>query len=428
MKHHQKGAIYLQFIRFVCRFPRIVENLHGFYQGIIINLPFLRASFKWKLIKKRTLHFEINKTLCRQGKPHEPNDLYLVEYEAGKALADKPQSAGFFTLDVLENGLVIRGTCRNSSIDSVSVFINGSLLRKISLRDEKDFSAKILSPILRLFTTSVELELKSGDGQIFTYQSSCCAVLRIPFGNGKLTSVLQEGFSLSKKGNMSVSLETVTERQNKYLELYTMVKEVFDRDIGTPLFLTYGTLLGFTRAGDFIPNDDDFDAGYVSLKKSPLEVKFETLNIIETLITQGFSVSVNPIGRLFKITKNTGVHLDLMPVWFEGEWNVAYRGNCVKVSPDDFLPAQKGLLRGVEVWSPRTPEKFLAGYYGENWRVPDPGYVSDFRQTGKNFVKNYSTYLLTPKEYFIFKNKINLKKQTNPGMGDFFATGLRDQL
>ena len=143
------------------------------------------------------------------------------------------------------------------------------------------------------------------------------------------------------------------------------------------------------------------------------------------MLNLGFNVSVNPVGRLFKIHNNTGVHLDLMPVWFEKEWNVAFRGACVKSSVEDYLPVGNGFLRDHEVYVPNKPEIFLSGYYGTSWRIPDPGDVSDFRQTGKSLLKNYLKYLITPLEFKKISRKVEAERIDNPGIGRFTASAFK---
>ncbi len=431
MAKHLKGRIYKRLLRFICNFPTVVKFFYDSFQFLVVHMPFLRSSYKWKMIRTRVLNFEIQRALYRRGKPSASNILFEVSYAQGDVLADarkRRADTGYFTLDVVVNGLLIKGKVNDLSAEHVNVMVDGLLLRKITLAADREFFTKVQPSVLQSFPPHSVISVQTGSGCLLMYGMAASASLNAPFGTGGLEGLLGEGHLLSKKGGMSTSADTIKEHQEKFLQLYSEVRAVFDKDIGTPLFLTYGTLLGYVRGGDFIPNDDDFDAGYLSRKGTPQEVKKETLEIMLKLLRAGFSIGINAVGRLFKIHRDTDVHLDLMPVWFEGAWNVAYRGACVKASESDFLPAVKGSLRGVEVYAPRNPEIFLEGYYGKNWRVPDPGYVSDYRQTGKNLKGNYGKFLLTPYEYLRLLDKVEAERKTNPDMGTLIASSLNESV
>lgn len=388
----------------------------------------MRTSYKWKMIKTGTIKFEIERALFKKGKLDKKNELLEIEYIPG-AKVDNYKAlkkiSGSYKFNISQNGLTVIGKVHSSNIDIVFLKIDNITIKKITVTDKTRFSLNIKKHSLAKFPINSILIIELEDGTKFVYEKSDNALLTIPFGNGTLEGIIEEGFFLSKKGTMAASNKIIEHRREKYLDLYLQVKNAFDEDIGTPLFLTYGTLLGHTREGDFIANDDDFDAGYISYKSNPKEVKKETLDIILKLLRLGFNVSVNPVGRLFKIHKKTGVHLDLMPVWFEDGWNIAFRGACVKSSVEDYLPAKKGLLRNHEVNVPKTPEVFLSGYYGKNWETPDPGYVSNFEQTGKVLLSNYFKFLLTPLEFKKLSRIVELEKGNNPDIGNFTASALK---
>jgi len=431
MIRYAKARIYRKFIRFLCNWPNMVKEFYSAYRFVVVHFPFVRGSYKWKMITTPLIHFELNKNLYRRGRPCDNNALYEISWEKTVAVKGKEiekDYSGYFDLDIVWNGVLIFGQVNKEGSKNVDLTINGQVLRNISIDDGGEFQVKITLSVLNLFPVIATISMVLSNNSSLNYGEKKSVDLHVPFGSNSLVSTLKDGYAMSKKGGIQNSSTAIKDRQEKYLELYSMVSEVFIEKIKTPLFLTYGTLLGFIRSGDFIKNDDDFDAGYISLKSTPEQVKAETLEIALLLLENGFNISINPIGRLFKIHKNTGVHLDLMPVWFEAEWNVAYGGVGVKITADDFLPAWEGKMHGMKVFTPKHSEYFLEGYYGKNWRIPDPGYVSDSGQTGKSFRNNYSRFLMTPYEYLKFKDKVTVIKKNNPSMGIFQASGLRVEI
>jgi phosphorylcholine metabolism protein LicD len=101
---------------------------------------------------------------------------------------------------------------------------------------------------------------------------------------------------MNKKGVISATEDELRERQSAYLELYADLRRFFAEELGKPLMLMYGTLLGYHRDGDLIPGDDDFDAGYISDEHDPIAVKEETKRVIATLVRAGYLVSFNRRG------------------------------------------------------------------------------------------------------------------------------------
>jgi hypothetical protein len=85
-------------------------------------------------------------------------------------------------------------------------------------------------------------------------------------------------------------------------------------------------------------------------------------------------------------------------------------------------------MRGRKVYTPRRPEVFLEGYYGPGWRVPDPGYVSDIKQTGKDLRRSYAKFLITPLEFLRFARKVEGERARNPSMGRLVSMSLRGEL
>ena len=159
----------------------------------------------------------------------------------------------------------------------------------------------------------------------------------------------------------------------------------------------------------FLHNDDDFDCGYISNEDNTKKVKKETLHIVKVLLMSGYNIRINQHGKLFKVRDNNGVELDLVPIWFKDDLSVLYRGAACEANVKDFLPAKKRLLRNYEILIPNNSNIFLSGYYGDNWKIPDPGYISYSKQTGICLKKEYRKSLITPFEYKQYINNKNLR-------------------
>jgi len=346
--------------------------------------------------------------------PEDPEVLKTINVEP----------AGKYYLDVAYNGMSIGGKVFLKGAGTCDVLLDGKVLRKVTLDKDSEFEFKIASSVLLLFPEKSRLSVRLDNGGFLLYKRVAHALVTVPGGNSSIKEVLDSGFMVSKRGGIPTSSEKVKHNQDSLLKLYEELRCFFDQEIGRPLFINYGTLLGIVRNGDFIPNDDDFDAGYVSTKTNPKEVKAEALVLIKILLRAGYTISINSVGRLFKVQGSNGIHLDIMPVWFEAEWNVAYRGICVKACQDDFVPVQKSLLRSHKVYIPNHPEVFLEGYYGKTWRVPDPGYSADLRQTGKDLRANYGKYLITPLEFMHFKQQMDMERNSDPAIGDLISVSL----
>jgi len=426
-----KGKIYKKVLKFFCRFPLLVKIFYNLFKNIVIYFPFIRTTYKWRMIKPEYLNFELERSLVKKGKLNIYNKLFNIQYSAGDKIEnyrDLKKISNGYRLGISPKGLRITGKIKLKNISNVFLKIDGMTIKKFNVEGLDRFAITVKTGSLSKFPEKSVLTVEMNNDKKLLYKKSDMVELIVPFGDGALESIIGEGFFLSKKGTMATNNSSLDIKRKKYLDLYSTVKSVFEKELNIQLFLTYGTLLGYVREGDFIANDDDFDAGYISQKPNPEQVKQEALDIIFKLLKQGFNVSINSVGRLFKVSNGTGVSLDVMPVWFEGEWNVAYRGACVKSSFKDYLPVGKGIMRDHEVFIPNNSEVFLAGYYGENWKVPDPGYVSNFEQTGKILQKNYLRYLITPLEYKKFDRLVEKERINNSNMGKLSATALRGAL
>ncbi|TVP74479.1 MAG: hypothetical protein EA339_00250 [Rhodobacteraceae bacterium] len=323
----------------------------------------------------------------------------------------------------------------------VALRLNGHTLRDLGLIPVSEGRARLLytirRPALAMFPPRAVLSLHDARGAALAVDlryfpgravrdaRQCHAIeIAIPFGDGRIFDHLAATGPLDKKGWPQPDRAAVHARQDQMLALYSRVRQVFDEDIGLPLFVLYGTLLGQYRGGDFIPGDDDFDVGYVSDATGPAAFKAEAMQIMERLVARGFIVGLNHLGRPHRVRdaqSGVEIHLDNHAVFAPGDGHVWLHPRArLPLSLDGFREVEKVQMRGVEVLRPVGTEAFLAAHYGPGWRVPDPGYANITTSPDRRVAQQLSALCLTRAEQRAFAQR--LVRQGLPG--DFIAVAL----
>ncbi len=148
------------------------------------------------------------------------------------------------------------------------------------------------------------------------------------------------------------------------------------RKAEVPLFVTYGTLLGWVRETGFIRHDDDIDLGLLD-EDWPCASELAT-----DLARKGWTIRWFADDELqVRSDRFGGVALDVfryrarpdaIPDHFVAR---AYsdegtRQHTYSFAADLIAPLCPMQVHGIDTLVPHLPEAFLAAHYGEDWNVP----------------------------------------------------------
>jgi tetratricopeptide (TPR) repeat protein len=390
---------------------------------------------RWAFNVKQRWQFQYERCYHLLGESRVEDPLFDAAVDpAGTPAVGTRRIAGLFNAEFNYLGLSISGLLGSADCEHVNIFFNGEFLRAVNVTRDSflpQFKLTIKRKTMGLFPSRGILEVRTADGeQINGPGGAAHIVLSVPHGDGRLLSIIGDGGMLNKKGEIEPSPAEMKHREDRDLEIYSRVCAFFDEHFGRPLFLLYGTLLGYHRAGDFIPGDDDFDAGYVSDKTDPVAVKEEAKEIVVELVRAGFTVSLNRRGRLFRVqlehNEPNGSHVDVHQIWFQDGNVWIHNVVAMPSGRENFLPVVDGRLRGVTVSVPRRPELFLRGNYGPGWTVPDPGFRYYPSEVNPAVRRNLDKALITVGEYKSLARRIQEELRDTPTAGRFVSIGSQD--
>lgn len=350
--------------------------------------------------------------------------------------AGRERTVGRYALDVADNGFRLFGFVPRG-VRQVAITLDGRTIRLQAAGGGgrvAEFSFTLRRSTLATFPPTSRLQVRADDGALLRTPAAGFGYdLRVPHGDGSLQRRLGDGGMLDKKGALPLGTSGLEQRTAAYLELYERARGTFERALGRPLFLMYGTLLGCWRDGALIAGDDDFDVGYVAEASDPLQVKQETFALIERLVEAGFWISFNRRGRLFRLAdpamagRDTGsVHLDVRPLWFQDGSVWAHNHFTMPSERGDWLPFEHGQLGGTTVLLPRRTERFLEGHYGPGWRVPDPGFTYFRENTPESVWATLARALITPPEYRRLRARIEASRTGSGAVGGLRSDGWDD--
>ncbi|MDM7830368.1 LicD family protein [Cellulomonas edaphi] len=146
-------------------------------------------------------------------------------------------------------------------------------------------------------------------------------------------------------------------------------------ELGHPLVLAYGTLLGAVREGDFLKHDDDIDMLF-RLDATDAAAAKPALDALKSqLRSRGYGIWSNPTGLNFHVIERaTKRHVDVFPYLVDGELATLHMTSMrlETMALDVLEPHGRRELRGRDVPVPHRPEAFLEERYGSGWGVEDP--------------------------------------------------------
>jgi hypothetical protein len=160
------------------------------------------------------------------------------------------------------------------------------------------------------------------------------------------------------------------------------LEEIFKREFDIDVYLTWGTLLGAVRDGDYIAFDNDVDRAYLTNRSADFEIVEEHELIVRVLRQQGFPVQQNSKGQIHvrvhpdsQIWGGAIFNLDLWTTWAREGQYFHYPDIKGEVAADEVLPLRRFYFRGQFLWIPQGYQQVLHRFYGEGWRKPDPNYA-----------------------------------------------------
>jgi hypothetical protein len=377
----------------------------------------------WRL---QEMQFAHEHCLHDLKKPSKTDPLHSITFEPdfGNGESQRIRTGGSYAITLTYRGMSIHGKLDRNIVGAagigIEILVNGTVIRKQMAsrhRGGPRFVFRIRRPVLAMFPAESVLSIRTSTGEVLKCGKGVAVHLGIPHGNGTLLSDLaKHGGFLNKKGGIRPSANELKERQERLLDLYSRVDDVLRKEFDKPLYLMFGTLLGYYRNGDFIPGDDDFDAGFWSDEKTPEGAKREAMEIMRVCLNRGFSIVLNWKGKPFRIldkeTDDPHLHIDVCPIWSDGRHVFGPPFGYLPIAQDIIVPAGSGEFRGRHVALPNDCEAFLEAYYGKGWRVPDPSYSFSLSSLPKAAQAELAAVRLTPKEILDFKRRAAAEPDT----------------
>ena len=143
-------------------------------------------------------------------------------------------------------------------------------------------------------------------------------------------------------------------------------------DLGCPLFLYAGALLGYERSRALIGHDDDIDLGVYlgdcTTSQVPARWAAYKKKLKDAELLSNAEIEQNK--AMFKITTALPIEVDLFPAWTDqGRFSV-YPYSFGELSSDVLLPLKS--FGQDPLMLPADTQALLAQSYGTDWRIPDP--------------------------------------------------------
>lgn len=193
----------------------------------------------------------------------------------------------------------------------------------------------------------------------------------------RLQERIDQGYVLTQTGRVALSKRLDEEWQRRIIDLYDqtrrVVEERFDRDV----FIVYGTLLGSVRDGGYIGHDADFDSAFVSSHRTGPEAAEELVDIALALLDAGLEVDMRQRVLHIHDPEDHDYRIDLFHTYFDPEGRLRFPwgiGGSRVYTIDAWQGTELVDFPGGQVLRPKDPEPLVAHIYGDDWRLPKPGF------------------------------------------------------
>lgn len=157
---------------------------------------------------------------------------------------------------------------------------------------------------------------------------------------------------------------------------------LFRAEFALDVYLTWGTLLGAIREGDFIAHDVDVDLAYLSAASTDFEILEEHELIVRVLAGRGLRVQQHSRGQMHVDmaagngpARGDAFNLDLWTTWTRDGRYYHYPDIKGELAAAQVVPLRRHAFRGHAVLVPACSEALLAQFYGTQWHVPDAAYA-----------------------------------------------------
>lgn len=188
---------------------------------------------------------------------------------------------------------------------------------------------------------------------------------------------LDKGFTLTQTGGIALSKRLDEEWQRRIAGIYAKVREVVGERFGHDVFVIYGTLLGSVREGGYIGHDADFDSAFISDHRTGPEAAEEIVAIALALLDAGLEVDLRQRVLHVHDPEDRKYRIDLFHLYFDPEgrlrfpWGIA---GTRAYTTADYTGTELVDFPGGKVLRPKNPEPLVAHIYGDDWKLPKPGF------------------------------------------------------